>query len=287
LKKYLIIMSFIFLPLFSYGAVKHTKVPKPTVSGLTRQLAAANDTISELQAIKVSLTARVTTQENEIKKLKQSKDQVMNIVYIGGGAAVLLAVFLILIKSMKSGGETKKVKKNGKPDRESHFADIEYNVLDDWHNIWYHPEKINKELYDDLKNHYAELYTKIEKWKLSIGQRGVFTGHLISLLSTKFPDIEGTDSIYMLAFEDMEPFIEDNEIAVGTNVCARAKRDASIDAKTMKEYYKEVLNLFETEFREVKSLTNEVALLKDEIDVDIRKIKHFRNLPGDCKFIKV
>ena len=266
--------------------VKPAKPPKVTVTSLAKELKSANINIEELTAQKVSLTAKTVRLETDIKQLKKEKDSMIIPFVAAAAIALALAAFIIagFIGKQAEIIEARKKASSGGTSQK-HFDDIEAHVLDDWHNIWYHPEKINKELYEDLNNHFPELYGKIEKWKADISRRGVFTGHMISLLSTKFPDIEGTDSIYLLALEGAEPFIEENEIAVGGSVCAHLKRDIKGNRKMMKAYYDEVVSQFKNEFKEVKEVTNEIAALKDEIDVDIRKIKHFRKIQGTCKFI--
>ena len=267
---------------------KTTKAPKVTVASLSKELTAANSTIQELTAVKVSLTAKTAALEADLKKLKKEKDSMLIPLGISALIALTLAGFLIagiIGKQAHIAAARKKAASGGSA--AAHFEDIETHVLDDWHNIFYHPEKVNRDLYDDLNNHFPELYLKIEKWKADIGKRGIFTGHLISLLATKFPDIEGTDSLYLLALDDSEPFVDEYEIAAGAAVCARMKRELEGNSKMMKAFFDEVHKQFQGEFGEVKDITNEIASLKDEIDVDIRKIKHHRKIEGVCKYMNV
>ena len=281
------LMMFLIFTAAAKKPVKAVKTPKVTVAVLSKELKAANVEIEELTAQKVSITAKAAALETDIKKLKKDKDSMMFPIGILGLLVLTLAAFLLASMAKKS-GEVKEARKKAESggSAQGHFEEIEAHVLDDWHNIWYHPEKVNKELYDDLANHFPELYAKIEKWKADISRRGIFTGHMISLLSTKFPDVEGTDSIYLLALDGNEPFVEETEIAAGGAVCARLKRDVPGNSKLMKAYLDEVNSQFKGEFKEVKEVTNEIAVLKDEIDIDIRKIKHHRKIQGACKFIK-
>ncbi len=281
------VLMFLSFTAASKRSVKAVKTPKVTVAGLSKELKAANIEIEELTAQKVSITAKAAALETDIKKLKKEKNSMMFPMAILGLLVLTLAAFLTASMAKKS-GEVKEARKKAESggSARAHFEEIEAYVLDDWYNIWYHPEKVKKELYDDLVIHFPELYGKMEKWKADISRRGIFTGHMISLLSTKFPDVEGTDSIYLLALEGNAPFIEETEIAVDGAVCASLKRNVPGNIKLMKEYYNEVSSQFKGEFKEVREVTNEIALLKDEIDIDIRKIKHHRKIQGACKFIK-
>jgi hypothetical protein len=290
MKKTAAIAVCIFMCLLLSGALKkpakQQKAPKVNSAILAKELKAANNTIEELQAQNVSLSAKTVLLENDIKKLKKDKESSALFLGVVSLVSFVLAVFLIagfISKQAEVINARKKAASGGGSQR--HFEDIEAHVLDDWHNIWYHPEKINRELYEDLSNHFPELHAKIEKWKADISRRGIFTGHLISLLSTKFPDVQGSDSIYMLALEGSEPFIEENEISMGVSVCAHLKNGVEASSKMMKAYYDEAMSQFRGEFKEVGELTNQIAVLKDEIDIDIRKIKHFRKIQGACKFL--
>lgn len=292
MRKIILTSLCLFMFLVSTAAVKKSAKPvkaaKVTASVLARELNETKIALDEMTAMKVSVTAKAVILEADIVKLKKEKSSMMIIFLITAVVALALAGFLIAgIAGKQASVLATRQKAVSGGTNQSHFDDIEAHVLDDWHNVWYHPEKINKELYEDLNNHYPELYQKIEKWKADISRRGVFAGHLISLLSTKFSDIEGTDSIYMLALSGSEPFIDETEIAVGMAICARLKRDIEGNSKMMKSYYDEAMEQFNGEFKEVKEVTNQIAVLKDEIDIDIRKIKHFRKIQGACKFIKV
>jgi hypothetical protein len=53
----------------------------------------------------------------------------------------------------------------------------------------------------------------------------------------------------------------------------------------MQAFYDETIKMFGSEYSEVRALSIEISNLKLDIDVEIRKIKHHRNLPGECRFI--
>ena len=268
---------------------KPKKTPKPTVAGLTRQLNDARDTIETLSAQKVSLTAKVNQLDGDIKKLKKDSDSRFLITLGCGAGATLICIAVIVIltgaKNAAAGPRQKKKKSTGH-DRDDHFEEIEYNILDDWHNIWFHPEKVNKELYDDLANHFPELYSSIEKWKYDMAKRSDLVEGMNSNSSSRYKEIEATPSIYMLAFNDTEYFIDENEIHAGTFVCAHSKPGYTTSREMMQEFYNEAVKMLETDYSEVKAISAEIADLKLSVDVEIRKIKHHRKMPGDCKFIK-
>lgn len=158
-------------------------------------------------------------------------------------------------------------------------------MLDDWHNIWYHPEKVNKELYDDLKNHFPQLYDSIEKWKDSMTKRNDLTDGFIRNISQKFKEIEALPSIHMLALSDTEYFIDESQINAGTFECAHSRPGFTTDRKMMQTFYDETIKMFGSEYSELKPLSIEISNLKLDVDVEIRKIKHHRNLPGECRFL--
>jgi hypothetical protein len=209
----------------------------------------------------------------------------------GGIGACTTVMCLLIIASLLGKGKTQETgkpkagSKTGVPTAEEHFSDIEYNVLDDWHNIFYHPERIDKELYADVKNHFEPLYNNMEKWKNGIIRRDALVQEMIGELSIKYKEIETTTSVYMFALPENEPFIEDNEIAIGTFVCAHAKEGFNCDHAHMQSFYSTVMNMFETTYAEAKTLSNEIVDLKGDIDIEIRKIKFNKKLTGDCKYL--
>jgi hypothetical protein len=283
----LIITFFIAAPAYSKKA-KSKRTPKQTVAGLTQKLNDANDRITELSAQNVSLTARAGQMDADMKKFKKDSDAKLYIVLGCGAGAVAVCIAIILIltgaKSAAAGTVTKKKKQPGHG-REGHFDELEYNIMDDWHNIWYHPEKINRELYADMNNHFPSLYENIEKWKDSMAKRNDLVDGFIRNISSKFKEIEALPPIHMLALNDTEYFIDENQINAGTFECAHSRPGFTTDRKMMQAFYDETIKMFGSEYSEVRALSIEISNLKLDIDVEIRKIKHHRNLPGECRFI--
>jgi hypothetical protein len=294
MKKFkLVSVVFISMLLFAVAAYpakspKPKKTPKPTVSSLTRQLNEAKDSIETLSAQKVSLTAKVSQMDIDLKRLKKDSDAKFFLALgCGLGTTIICLAIIIILTGAKNAaaGTTQKKKKSNGPDRESHFEELEYNVLDDWHNIWFHPEKVNNELYMDLANHFPELHEKIEKWKYDMAKRNDLVDGMNRNISVKFKEIEATPSIYLLALGDSEFFIDENEIHVGTFVCAHAKPGYTTTMDMMQAFYNEVIKMMEIDYSEIKAISVEISDIKIAVDIEIRRIKHHRKLPGDCKFI--
>ncbi len=287
-RKNIVVCILVLMSLFIFTAAtkaKAAKTPKPTVASLTKQLKAANDTIAEIEAKNTSITARVTALETDIKKMKKDSDTKFLITAGSGAGAVVICLIIIAGMIGAKQGSGKKKKSSAVPTVEEHFNDIEYHVMDDWHNIFYHPERINVALYDDMKNHFPGLYNDIEKWKADIQKRDNNVIDMIKALTERFKGIETTASIHLLSVPENEPFIEDNEIAIGSFICAHVKEGFASDHTLMQSYYNSVMKMFEGEFKEVKSLSNEILDLKHTIDIEIRRIKHHRKLEGDCGYL--
>jgi hypothetical protein len=287
LKRILLILFCFIIPVVSSAASKpkHVKTPKPSIASLKKELLAAKDDLSSLEAQKVSLTARVASLESDLKSFKKESDSKFMITACAGGGATAVCLIIIFSMLAPKAGVGKKKSRSKVPTVEDHFNDIEYRVLDDWHNIFFHPERIDAGLYEDLPNHFEPLYNNIEKWKDDINRRDRLTQEMIKDLSLKFKEIEATSSIYMIALPENDPFIEDNEIAIGSFICAHVKEGFNSDHNLMQSFYNAVIKMFDTSYAEIRTLSNEILDLKNDIDMEIRKIKHHRKLAGDCKYL--
>lgn len=142
------------------------------------------------------------------------------------------------------------------------------------------------DLYADLKNHFEELYAQIEAWKAGNKRRDELTSRLIQDLDRKYRDVEATPSVYMLASEDGNSFIEENEIKSGPYVCARARPGSAAGHEMMESFYDQLAALFnDGPYAEIKKLNTELLDSKTEIDVQIRRIKFAKKLPGSCSYL--
>jgi hypothetical protein len=266
-----------------------TKTKKKPVSKTSKEITILKERISALEAQKVSLTAKVDILQRGLKKAEKDSDLRLIIAAGSGGLAVLLA--LIMIGGAIVRGAVKKESGNeaGKtPDREKHYEDMEYHVLNDWQNIWYHPENIDSKLYEDLKNHYPELHTEIEEWKEAVEKRQKLAEKMGRELAEMHSQVETMPYIFMLAYEEPNLFIEENEIKSGPYVCCHIKQGMQGTHDIMNVYYDSCLNLLAKKpYSEIKSLNGDVISLKNSIDLKIRKIKFTRELPGNCGFTAV
>ena len=116
----------------------------------------------------------------------------------------ILGIILIVVLAGRGGGaeSPEKTGKKPAPGREKHYEDIEYHVLNDWQNIWFHPENIDMNLYADLRNHFPELFSSIEEWKKAVNNRHELGLEMGGELSRIHPDVETMPYIYMLAYEE-------------------------------------------------------------------------------------
>jgi chaperonin cofactor prefoldin len=287
LKKVFAIILCILI-LFLFIAAKRSKRSAPARSG--KQATELKNRIDTLEAQKVSLTARVSALENEVKIIRKQADSKFTMTAGAGAAALVIAIIIIIaLAGRGSGTEDKEApqKKGAQPGVEKHFADIEYHVLNDWQNIWFHPELIDMKLYADLKNHFEELYEQIEVWKTNNKRRDDLTSELIQELDKKFTNIEATPSVYLLASEDGNSFIEENEIKSGPYLCAHVKPGFAGGHEKMVNFYDTVTAMFgESPYMEIRKLNPELLDIKSEIDVNIRRIKFAKKLPGTCSYLK-
>lgn len=286
-KRALIIILCVFI-FFLFVAAKRSKKSSPPKS--SKQVTELKDRIETLEAQKVSLTARVSALENEVKQVQKQGDSKFMMAAGAGGAALVIMLIIVIVLAGRGPVQEeneKPVKKSAKPGAQGHFEEIEYHVLNDWQNIWFHPELIDMQLYSDLKNHFNDLYVQIEEWKTNNKRRDDLTGQLVKELGKKFDDIEATPSIYMLASEDGNSFIEENEIKSGPSVCARLRPGYTGGHEKMEEFYDKTVALFaDAPYNEIKKLNLELLDMKTEIDVKIRKIKFSKNLPGECGYTR-
>ncbi|MEI7542532.1 MAG: hypothetical protein WCJ94_04700 [bacterium] len=286
-----IVLCMMLFSVFSNAAkksVKHVKKVKSVSTSLVTELKAAKMQIEQLNAVVVTLTAKAEASDLELQKIKNDTASTGSSVLLLEGICSLLTLLLIL--ALISRNNAIKRANNKSLSRNTfytHFEEIETNVLDKWKDTWYHPENINKELYNDVRNHFPELYENIEKWKVGINRRSVFVGHLLSLLSTKYPDIHGADSIYLLATEKDDVVVTQNRIIAGKVVCAQLKNDIPENQKIMTSYYEEVMAQFGGEFNEAKEVVTENEILKLEIEKQVEKIKKVRKIQGVCKFMSL
>jgi hypothetical protein len=265
------------------AAKKSKKATKTKASAEVTELKSA---VAALEAQKVSLTAKADSLEKELKALKASSKNAFIISAAAGSAAVILLIILIAVLSGGRSAEKKeKQDKNASPGREKHYEDIEYHVLNDWQNIWFHPENIDMNLYADLKNHFPELHSSIEEWKKAMNERQELALEMGRELSRLHPDVETMPYVYMLAYEEPNVFIEDTEIKSGPYLCAQSKSVRG-DREMMNAYYDSCMKLFAKKpYDEIRSLNGDIINYKSDIDLKIRKIKFTRDLPGDCGFL--
>lgn len=265
---------------------KHVKKAKNVTSSLAIDLKAAKITIEQLNAVIVTLTAKAEASDLELQKIKNVSASTGSTVVLLQGICLLLTVMLILALISRNNANKKANNKSLSLNTfYAHFEEIETNILDKWKDTWDHPDNINKELFDDVRNHFPELYENIEKWKVGITQRSVFVGHLLSLLSTKYPDIQGTDSIYLMANEMNDVVVANNRIIAGKVICAQLKNDIPDNQKMMTSYFEEVMAQFNGEFNEAKEVITNNQLLNIEIEKQVEKIKRVRKIQGVCKFM--
>jgi hypothetical protein len=279
----------LFLLTIATGAVKSKKASSIKAS---KEAAELKEKITSLEAQKVSLTARVAILEKELNTSKKSSKTTFLISIASGGAALIMALFMLAGTLGKNSPETEG-KKSGKKDtgapagREKHYEDIEYHVLNDWQNIWFHPENIDPKLYDDLKNHFPELHADMEEWKGSMNSRQLLSVKLGAELEKDHPSVETMPCIYMLSFDNETLFIEGDEIKAGTYVCARSKQGLVAGKDVMKAYYDDCMNMLAKKpYSDMKGLSADMSGLKNGIDLKIRKIKFTKDLPGDCGYLR-
>lgn len=272
--------------LFILSGAKKTKKTVKLKTGA--EISALKEKVSTLEAVKVSLTAKVETLEKEKKKLKESSKMAVISACIAGGIALVLAVALLFGRpkgpqGIEGGaGHTQA----GTAGRERHYEDLEYHVLNDWQNIWFHPENIDSKLYDDLKNHFPELHSDIERWKNEMNERQELALDAGKELSFKFPDVEALPNIFMLAYEEPNTFIGDYELKSGPSVCARLKEGSPASKEILASYAAECVLLFEKKpYSGIKDLNAGLIRLKSGIDLAIRKIKFTKELPGSCGYV--
>ena len=282
-KKILVILACCIIFFAVTGAKKPKKTSKPKQSAEVTEL---KKTVAALEEQKASLASKADSLDKEIKTLKASANTIFMVSAVCGSAAVLLGIILIVVLAGRRPGEDReKPGKKPAPGREKHYEDIEYHVLNDWQNIWFHPENIDMNLYNDLKNHYQELHASIEDWKKAMNDRQDMCVDMGRELSRLHPEVETMPYIYMLAYEEPNVFVEDTEIKAGPYICAQSKSSRG-GREMMSAYYDSCMKMFAGRpFDEIRSKNADVGNLKSDIDLKIRKIKFSRELPGDCGFL--
>jgi hypothetical protein len=284
MKKILIIIMCLAAVFVFTGAKKSKKAPSKT----SKAASVSKEKIASLEKQNAELAAKVSSLETDLKKLKKDSD--MKFMIAASSAGGLLLVLIIVI-AVSAGGKRQAAEQGGSestsPGKEKHFEDLEYHVLNDWQNIWFHPENIDMKLYEDLKNHFGELYNSIEDWKEKFKSREELCLKLNKKLASDFSDIEATPSIYMLFSDEASPFVEGDEIKAGPYLCAHIKPGCEAAPGKMPGFYDAVIAIGEDRpFSEIKKFNIEIAELKNEIDVKIRKIKFVRELPGQCEYMQ-
>jgi len=266
----------IILVIIFTGAVKKnvSSVKKSEITFLKDRLAA-------LEAQKVSLSAKNSFLEKEITVLKKENKIFKTGFFISTGASALL---LLVVFYLFAGKRTPRSKKTEDPENiiKSHFDDIFYKVLDDWQNIWFHPENTDSDLYEDIKNHWPDLYEDIEKWKKLMKERETLSLRLNNDLAEDFPGIETTSCTCLLATG--EPFIDADKIKVMPYTCARQK-DGSEKREELEAFISRAVELFSAPPYDImRQINNDISTLKQSIDFTIRKLKFTREFPGECRY---
>lgn len=76
---------------------KPRKTPRPTVASVTKKLNDANDRIGELSAQNVSLTARVSLMDADMKKIRKDSDARFYLVLGCGAGALVICIAIIMV----------------------------------------------------------------------------------------------------------------------------------------------------------------------------------------------
>jgi hypothetical protein len=284
-KKILVIIACCMM-LFIFSAAKKSK--KTAKAKPSSEITALKNTVSGLEEQNAALKAKADKLEKDLLTLKASSGNLYVISGVSGSAAVILLIILIASASGGKPGEKREKKgKKAAPGREKHYEDLEYHVLNDWQNIWFHPENIDMKLYADLKNHFPELYSSIEDWKKAMNDRQELVEKMGKELSRLHPDVETMPYIYLLTFEEPNLFVEDTEIKSGPYVCAQST-GGNGSRDMMNAYYDSCMKMFaKSPYTDIKSLSGDISNYKSEIDLKIRKIKFTKDLPGDCGYTAV
>lgn len=279
------IICLFFCLLFTVCASAAVK-KKPTVTKSAKEISELKLKLAASEARNVSLTAKIAMLEKNVEKLKKDGNLKLTIAAGAGGLALLLG-FIMFAGAISKGGQPKEAKKKTLPGREKHFEELEYHVLDDWQNIWFHPENIDMKLFDDLKNHFPGIHADMTDWKACMHKRNTLAEELGQDMEKTHPDVVTMPFIYLLAYENPDFFIEKNEIKSGAYVCAHAKDGSQGSHEMMNAYYEECVKMFAKKpYSEIKNLNGDIIGLKNSVDLAIRKIKFTRELPGDCGYLK-
>jgi hypothetical protein len=282
MKKTLLVITclLIFMPHAMAAKAKKTSATKAS-----KGTAELKSRIAELEARVNSMTAAAETMKKEIDAGKAQLKVFRPLAYAMSGLVLAILAIFSVKAFMSASGKTGKNESGGAAGREKHFEEICYHVLDDWQNLWFHPENIDMKLFDDLRNHFPQMHADMESWLKLMSDRDGLSVRLGKAASAVFPDVEAMPYVYMLAYEEPDVFIEDKEIKCGPYVCAHVRDGAKGTHELMNSYFEQCRKLaFDPQFKEIKSLNSEIISLKKSIDLAIRKIRFTKEFPGECNY---
>ncbi|MFA5780581.1 MAG: hypothetical protein WC947_10670 [Elusimicrobiota bacterium] len=179
--------------------------------------------------------------------------------------------------------------------RDNHFKKIKEQVFNPWLNrgdiFQRSNQQINEILVHDLKNHFPELYKKMEKISELQNQKEQIIEQIINSLQQKYPEYKIYKEIdwYIHYWENEphKPQINGKDRITGNGVDYAVRKEESYTYEEQKSLCDEITQLPSTsEAKKINELRHLIEKKNEEIIKEMKVLELIEKLPNECDFIK-